>query len=299
MAWPTDRRPTTPDTYKIIPDIWSAKVINHVRSYLVAHSVVNTEYKSDLALGDDVNIPVLTTLSTGTVDTTTTAVISGNVNTGVLTAAEAITIDHWEEAPVILDDSTRRQTQVKNILEEAASNAAYALEKSMDTDVAELFKGLNSDTYANSDGATFTDDTLITIMETLDTADVPVDNRSMVGDPSTLADCYKIDKFMTYDYSKNPLGQQVKSVGGTGGYRGTIVAYDLPLYITNNLEDVGTGNAGAVLHRDAIALVIQDGPDVESWRHHAAHCDVINITMLWGEDEIRNLFGIPFYTRSA
>lgn len=300
MAWPDDRRPTTPDTFKLIPDIWSAKIINHVRSYLVAHMVVNTEYRPDLVLGDDVYIPVATTASTYTVDPTNTAAIPSNINTASFTTAESITIDHWEESPVIVDDSTRKQTQVKNLLEIAADNAAYALEKSMDTDVAELFDGLSTTLgFANSDGAEFTDDTLIAIMERLDEADVPVDNRSMVGDPSTMADCYKIDKFMTYDYSRNPLGQQVKNIGGTGGYRGTIVAYDLPLYITNVLEDKGTGNCGVVMHRDAIGLVIQDGPDIERWRHPAAHADVVNVTMLWGEDEIRDIFGVPFYTRSA
>lgn len=299
MAWPgTDRRPSDAESGEFIPQVWSARVINHVRSYLVSAQLVNTTWKDQMAMGDKVWIPVMTELSTYDVNPTVTTALPTSVNTSLGTAAVYITIDHWKEAPIIVDDSVKRQTQVGNILEIGADNAAYAIEKAIDTQACALFSGLGgySSTAYGADGQTFTDDILIVLMETLDEADVPSDNRALVGDPSTLGDCFKIDKFMSYDYSKNPLGQGAP-IAGTGGYRGTIVPYQLPLYITNHLAGASVGNFGCLLHRNAIGLVIQSGPDVEKWRHHAGHADVVNISAMWGEDELINAFGIPFYTR--
>ena len=116
-----------------------------------------------------------------------------------------------------------------------------------------------------------------------------------------LGDIYKIDKYMSFDYAQAPLGQNGKSVGGTGGFVGTIVSYKLPVFVTNHLTAVssGTGNYGCVLHKDAIGLAIQSEPSVEKYRAHAAKSDVVSISAFWGEDELRDAFGKSFYTRKA
>ena len=289
MAWPADRRPDDALTGEFVPEVWSSRVIDHVRSYLVSAQIVNTEYKADLVMGDVVYIPVMTELTASDVDVTSDGVMT-NMNTTAGTTAESITIDHWKEVPVQIDDSVKKQTHVGNLLDKMADNAAYALEKAIDAEVHALYSTLNSSSVQGADGQTFTDNLLIDMMEALDEADVPRENRSLVGDPSLLADCYKIDKFMSYDYSKKPLG-------GQGGYSGTVIAYNLPIYITNHLTASTIGNYGCLLHRDAIGLVIQDGPKVEKWREPKRHSDIINISAFWGEDELRDSFGIPFYTR--
>lgn len=296
MTWPTDRRPDDALTGEFVPQVWSARVINHVRSYLVSMNVVNTTWKAELAMGDKVWIPVMTELTAYAVDTTTTAVIN-NMNTTLGTTAESIIIDHWQEVPVQLDDSTAKQTQVSNYLRIGADNASYALEKKIDAEVHALYSGLGA--TQGSDGQTFSDDMLVAYMETLDEADVPRENRSLVGDPSMLADIYKIDKFMSFDYSQAPIGQDGKTVAGTGGFRGTIVSYQLPVFITNRLTGASEGNIGCLLHKDAIGLAIQSAPAVEKYRAHAAHSDIVNISAFWGEDELRDSFGVNFYTRKG
>lgn len=291
MAWPTDRLPDDALTGEFVPQVWSAKVLDHVRSYLVSAQVVNTEYKADLTMGDLVYIPVMTTLTATTVDVTTNAVYT-NMNTTAGTTVESITVDHWQEAPVQIDDSVKKQTHVGNLLSKMADNAAFALEKAIDAQVHVLFSGLSSSSVYGADGQTFSDDILIALMEGLDEADVPRENRSLIGDPSTLADIYKIDKFMSYDYSRDPMG-------GQGAFKGTIIAYNLPVYTTNHLTTYSTGNYGCLLHRDAIGLVLQMGPDVETWRAPDRHSDIINISTMWGEDELRDTFGKAFYTRKT
>ncbi len=139
------------------------------------------------------------------------------------------------------------------------------------------------------DGQTFTDDILIAMMEVLDEADVPKIGRSLVGDPSTMADIYKIDKFVRLDFQNT----QVVATGNIGQL------YGIPVFISNNLTAASTGNYGVLIHTDAIGLVIQDGPTVEAWREHKRHSDIINVSAMWGEDEVRDAFGIPFYTRKS
>jgi len=291
MAWPSDRRPDDALTGEFVPEVWSAKVIDHVRSKLVCVNVVSTEWGAQLAKGDSLHIPVMTELTASVVDPTVTAAISGSVQTTFGTTAETLTVDKWYEVPVQIDDSVKKQTNVPDLLGKAASNAAYAIEKVMDTDVNSLFSGLNtSDGVYGSDGQIFTDDILIALMEGLDEDDVPREGRALVGDPSTLADCYKIDKFMSFDYSTNPLGKQ-------GGYRGTIVAYELPLFITNNLTAATTGAYGVLIQKEAIGLAIQDPLDIEKARVASAASDLIYVRALWGADELRDTFGYCFYTR--
>ena len=289
MALPTSR-PSDAATYEFIPEMWSKKIIDIVRRELVSINVVNTTWKEQLSKGDKVYIPVTTAMNTANVDPTSTATVS-NPNTTTGTTAKTITIDYWKESTVQIDDMVKIQTQVSDLLNIMASNAAYALAKDVDTDVNGLFSSLGgySTSAYGSDGQTFTDDIMIYLMETLDESDVPRKNRSLVIDPSVIADIYKIDKFVHLDYQK----VAVIPSGNIGQI------YGVPVYVTNNLTAVssGTGNYGCLLHKDAIGLVIQQNLSVEKWRMPAAASDAIAVRSLWGCDELRDTFGIPFYTR--
>ncbi len=126
-------------------------------------------------------------------------------------------------------------------------------------------------------------------MEGLDEADVPRENRALVGDPSMIADIYKVDKFMSYDYNQKTFT--------TDAYRGSINAYNLPVFCTNNLVDAGTGNYGALLQKEAIGVAIQSEPKVERWREPTLYSDAINISCFYGCNVVRATFGAYFYTR--
>ena len=284
--FPTSRYPSSAETYEYIPEQWSANVILAVKSNLVCANLVNRQYEDDLSVGDVVHIPVGSSLTSGHVDITSD--FGGNANTNFGATAESITIDKWDEVPVQIDDGTKRQTHVRNLVSILADRAGYELAKAIDTDVNSLFASLTS-TWAGSDGQAFTDDLMIALMEGLDEADVPREGRSLVIDPSTVADIYKIDKFVHRDYGAGAVAQT--------GNIGRI--YGVPVYVTNNLSAYSTGSYGALIHRDAIGLVIQSKPTVENIRWGQRHSDVINISAIWGSDVIRSTFGAYFYTRSA
>ena len=293
MAWPAEayRNPVDATTDYFVNAVYSANVINHVRSNLVAVPTTNTVWKKDLAKGNTVYIPVMTTITASAVDPHT-SLIATAVTTGRSfgTTAGSVVIDLWKEAPVAIDDSTKVQTQVSDLLGIAASNAAYALEAAIDLSVTALYSTTTS-TWAGSDGQTFDDNLLIALMEGLDEANVPRTDRALICDPSTIADIYKIDKFMSRDYNQTTFT--------TDAYRGKINVYELPVFVTNNLTATTTGNYGILMQKECIGTVIQSEPKTEAWREPLYHSDVINVSAFWGSDVLRSTFGAYFYTRKS
>jgi hypothetical protein len=289
MAWPDEayRMPVDATTDKFVNAVYSSKVINHVRANLVAVATANVIWKEQLAKGNVLYIPVMTTQTATDVDPHTD-IMTATIAKSFGTTNESLTIQYWKECPVSIDDSTKTQTNVPDLLNKAADNAAFALMKAIDTTVNTLYSSLTS-TWAGSDGQTFSDDILIALMEGLDEADVPRQDRALIGDPSMIADIYKVDKFMSRDYNQTTFT--------TDAFRGTINAYNLPVFCTNNLVDAGTGNYGALIQREAIGVAIQSEPKVESWREPKFHSDVVNISAFYGADVLRSTHGAYFYTR--
>ncbi len=289
MAWPDEayRMPVDATTDKFVNAVYSSKVINYVRSNLVAVATADVTWKEQLAKGNILYIPIMTSTAARDVDPHTSFLSTADAYSFGTTNA-TITIDKWKEAPRMIDDSTKAQTQVPNLLDKAANDAAYELLKAIDTDVNGLYASLTT-TWRGSDGQTFSDDILIALMEGLDEANVPRVNRSLVGDPSMIADIYKIDKYMSRDYNDKTFT--------TDAFRGRINCYDLPVFCTNNLVDAGTGNNGALLHKEAIGAVIQSEPKVERFRVPEQHADCVNVSAFFGSDILRSTFGATFYTR--
>lgn len=289
MAWPDEayRMPVLAETGEFIPVLYSSKVINHVRSNLVAVQVCNTTWKALLAKGDQLQIPVMTTTAATDVDPQSSFLSTADAKAWSTTPG-TINIEYWKENPIMIDDSTAAQTHITNLMDIMAGNAAYGLEKAIDTTVNTLFQSL-TDTWAGSDGQTFSDDIFIKLQEGLDEADVPRSDRSLVGDPSMVADIYKIDKFMSVDYSNRPFT--------TDGFVGRLPAYNVPVFISNNLSSTTNGAYGALLHRDAIGVVIQSDLKVERFRVPWQHSDGINVSAFYGCAVLRSTFGAEFFTR--
>jgi len=53
------------------------------------------------------------------------------------------------------------------------------------------------------------------------------------------------------------------------------------------------------MHRDALAIAIQQNLDVDRVEQPLKHQLVINTTALWGVVELRDIGGVPIYTRLA
>ena len=270
---------------KFVPEIFSKNVIMHTKSNLVVANAVNTEYKSDLKFGYKVHIPVMSEVTAAEVTPGTESTAINAVGTPT-----SITIDQWRVAAIEESEMMAIEDNV-GYLEKAAKSCAYAIAKDVDTKLGTLFSALSNSSVHGSDGQTLTDDIIIALMEALDEADVPDDDRVIITDPSSKADLLKIDKFVRNDYVRNP-------VVATGQF-GNI--YNMKVLITNNLTAVaaGIGNYGVMMHRDALGLVIQENPYVQRIPMPWVHKTKYQVKIIYGVGELRDTFGRAFYTRKV
>lgn len=277
------RIPSTLDAKYFIPEVWSKNVLVAVKNKLVVVPVVNHTYEKELVMGDTLYIPQTTVVTATEVTVGTEGVQKNPFNTTAVT----LTINQWYEAPVTIDYMSRRQSQV-NIVDKAADESAYAISKKVDSTLCDLFSSLDSG--GGTDGSAITDDVLIAAVEYLDEADAPDENRSWIFDPSCKADIMGIDKFVRSDYFAS-------DVIPTGGFRKDV--YGAPILITNNLTVGTTGNVGAYLHQDALAIAISENLEVDRVEQPLKHQLVLNTSSLWGVIELRGTFGYYIRTRAS
>ena len=126
--------------------------------------------------------------------------------------------------------------------------------------------------------------------ETLNEADVPTDNRSMIGDPSSLADMLKIDKLVSADYVRRGGNIENGIIGNS--------VYGFTFRMTNNLMAATNGNYGVLMHKNAIAAKVQIQ---KSWKKvfEELHNTRYQSEALWGASEHIDSFAVPFFTRKS
>lgn len=282
------RIPSGLDADKFIPEIFSRNVLMAVKSNLVVVPVINHSYESDLSKGDTLYIPQSQVVAATEVTIGTEGVIKDPQTTAI-----TLTVNKYYEAPVVVDYMSRRQSQV-NLVSMSETESGYAIAQKIDSTVCDLFATLNSGSGGNTgkgtDGSAVTDQVLIDCVEDLDEAGAPEASRVWIFDPSVKADLLKIDKFVRIDYF---AGDTIP----TGAFRKDV--YGGPILITNNLTVNSTGNYGVYMHKDAIAIIIQENMTVDRVEQPLKHQLTINTTSLWGVDELREDWGLPVLTRKS
>ena len=282
------RIPSTLEANKFIPAIFSKNVLVALKNKLVVVPLVNHSYEKELVKGNVLYIAQSNV-------TEATEVVAGNEGTSgnvFDTAAITLTIDQWWERNVTIDTMSTRQSHV-DLKKYAEDEVAYAISKKIDSTVCTLFSALNGGTVKGTDGSAWTDTVMRDCVEALDAADVDVDNRVWVGNPSVKTDILGIDKFTRADYF---AGEAIP----TGQFRKNI--YGAPLYITNNLAAnpaVGAvGAYGCYMHRDALAISIGDDFKPLVVEQPLKHQIIVHGEALWGVIELRDKGGVAIYTRS-
>lgn len=285
MAYNSGSDPTLAEliTAKFVPEVFSKDVLMHTKSNLVVVSAFNTQFKNDLKKGYKVSIPVFTEGSVTEVTPGTEPTASDLASA----SPKSITVDQWYQAAAEASDLIQIET-LADYLTGAAESCAYSIEKKIDSTVGALFSTLNGSAVYGADSQTFSDEIFRALVEALDTNDVPDENRCIIGDPSMKNDLLGIDKFITVDYVKTPVVPY--------GMFGSL--YNSKVYITNNLTAATTGNYGVYAHRDAIGAAIQKNPRSRVWDMGYKFITKIIVDAAWGVGELRDNFGIPFYTRS-
>ena len=245
---------------KFIPDVW----INEIREFLRASLVLADRVKlipMQGRPGDVLHIPDVSEMTTAA-KAANTAVTLASFTEGEFT----LTINKHRAAAFGVEDIVSVQSMY-DLRQEYTKSSAFAIAKNIDTALAGLSVSLTTNVIG-SDGATafvsglgnatdLAEAGLRAAIETMDTANVPDDGqRCLWAHPSQKNVLLGIARFTEY---------QMIGMGGMPlrtGMFGEI--FGVPVYFSTQPTVSGTAHTNFLLHRNAIALALQQSPRVQA-----------------------------------
>lgn len=263
-----------------IPEIWSAVVIDEYVAASVIAARVDRRFESDLKYGDQVNRGTIT--KTAPAARTVNADLSYNASTETWVNC---TINQDYYVFKMLEPMAKKQSQV-DLISAYSKMSAKAIAEQIDTNVATLFYTLNSNTRKGTIAVDVEDDNLIDCKVSLDTYNVPFEDRSWIISPETWGSIMRIDKFVSLDY--------VKPNGETAVERAQLnrPIYGAPVFVSNCLQANAGNHNCALLQKEAIMLIIQQDPKVMVAWDTRRGCDSLLVEAFFGYVEARDRSGI-------
>ena len=252
-----------------IPEIWSDEVIAAYKSNLVLANLVKKMSMTGKK-GDTIHVPK-PTRGTATAKTANTAVtVQMNVESEVL-----ININKHFEFSRLIEDITEVQA-LASLRQFYTGDAGYGLAKQVDDDLFSLGKSFgngNGSSFVNTgsfqinsttgvleafdvDGVAdlgdFTDLVFRALIQKMDDADVPMDNRSFIVPPSLRNAIMGIDRYTSTDFV-NGKGVETGKIGNL---------YGVDVFVTSNCPitdptDATKGRGAYLIHRDTMVLAEQ------------------------------------------
>ena len=294
-----------------IPEIWSDEIVAAYQKNLVLANLVK---KMSMAgkKGDTIHVPK-PVRGDAHAKAENTAVTVQNATEGEV----QISIDKHFEYSRLIEDITDVQA-LSSLRQFYTEDAGYALAKQVDTDLHSLATGLgsagtSSTTYLNNGGtffvdatnglSTYTADTVTTadvftdagfraIIQKLDDADVPMENRCFVIPPSVRNTIMGIDRYVSSDFVNN--GQV------TGGQIGQL--YGIDVFVSTNCPVVETAadntvsavdSLGALLfQKDAIVMAEQLGVRSQTQYKQEFLANLFTSDTLYGVNVLRPESGL-------
>ena len=250
---------------KFIPEIWSDEVIAAYKTNLVLANLVKKMSMTGKK-GDVIHVPKPTRGVAHAKAANTAVTIQNSVESEVL-----ININKHFEFSRLIEDITEVQA-LASLRQFYTGDAGYGLAKQVDNDLFDLGKSFgNGDgtSWANTgsfqinpttgvleafdiDGAAdvgdFSDDAFRALIQKMDDADVPMDNRSFVVPPSLRNAIMGIDRYTSTDFVN---GKSVET-----GKIGNL--YGVDVYVSTNVPTLESGVRGAqLIHKDTNVLAEQ------------------------------------------
>ena len=266
-----------------IPELWSTTVLAATEAELLFANHVDRRFEKDLKYGDTLHIPNLADFGdANAVDYTTDLALYTTIQT-----CTNIIVNYQYYQAVGVGDMEQIQNR-PDFLKVALEKCGYSVGKMVDDTIADLVNGL--DKSEGAEGSALTADVLINCYTDLNLNNVPDSNRVWIFDPYSIQDLLKLDYFVRYDYV--PEGVVSK------GFQGRQI-FGAPVYMTSNLNVIITSYHAAVyMHKEALALVSQEKPQIFTFRWPEKFTDVVGVKTVFGVAEERDTFGIWIKTRN-
>ena len=256
-----------------IPEIWSDEIRASYESNLVIAPKVK-KISMTGKKGDTINIPSPARGAAAPKVAQTEVTIQSNTEGNV-----PVLINSHYEYSRFIEDIVEVQA-LSSLRKFYTDDAGYALAKQIDTDLLDLAKTLGNNTgnYVNTasffndatGGLTayaantvttadvFTDDAFRALIQKMDDADVPMDNRCFVVPPSLRNAIMGIDRYQSSDFV-NGGGVQSGKIGELYGID-VMVSTNCPIIAEASANSAGGRIRSAqLLHKDTYVLAEQQG----------------------------------------
>ena len=248
-----------------IPEIWSDEIrAAYEKSLVIAPKVKKLSMTGKK--GDTVNIPA-PIRGAATAKTEHTAVtIQNNVESNV-----AVGIDKHYEYSRMIEDIVETQA-LSSLRQFYTQDAGYALARQIDTDLMNLGKnlhvsgGTDANSWVNSASfqvaagggleaygtgsvdTAFTDEAFRALIQKMDDADVPMDDRCFIIPPSVRNSIMGLERYVSSDFTG---GQTVQN-----GLIGNL--YGIDIMVSTNVATPESGvRAAQLIHKDTYILAEQ------------------------------------------
>ena len=260
-----------------IPEIWSDEIRAAYESNLVIAPKVK-KISMTGKKGDKINVPAPTRGVAAIKAAQTQVTIQSNTEGTV-----GVDVNKHYEYSRFIEDIVEVQA-LSSLRKFYTDDAGYALAKQIDTDLLDLAKTLGNNTgnYVNTasffndatGGLTayaadtvlpadvFTDEAFRALIQKMDDADVPMDDRCFVVPPSLRNAIMGIDRYQSSDFV-NGGGVQSGKIGELYGID-VMVSTNCPIIETAAENGAGSGAGGRIrsaqlLHKDTYVLAEQQG----------------------------------------
>ena len=247
-----------------IPTLWSDEIkASYEKNLVIANKVKKLSMTGKK--GDTINIPAPVRGSAEKKLEHTAVTIQNNVEGNV----PVVISEHYEYSRMI-EDIVEVQA-LSSLRKFYTDDAGYALARQIDTDIMDLGKSLgdgdgsswvNSASYQVAAGGglaayatggvdtAFTDEAFRALIQKMDDADVPMDDRCFVIPPSVRNSIMGLERYVSSDFTG---GQTVQN-----GLIGNL--YGIDVMVSTNVASPETGvRAAQLIHKDTYILAEQQG----------------------------------------
>jgi hypothetical protein len=273
---------TTADVF--IPELWSMLAIEAREQRLVFAKRVDRRYEDGaMKFGDTIHVPSRTHLTAQTKTKSSNAAIVFETQTETNTD---ITIATWEYVAMAVEDIVEVQAN-RDMFSFYAGEMGYALDLAID----DVLAGLPDD-FTNAIGSLASPLSYVDLLrgrQYLDDANAPDDDRCIIVSPAEEANFMQMDQFINRDYTE-ALGAS-KGGGEDKGWIGNWLS--MPVFKSTNVEGSNTaGHDNTMMHRHALALVVQMKPKTRSQPDIDYLVDKVAMEHLHGSREMRDDHGV-------
>lgn len=246
---------TTTTHANFIPEEWSTEALMAVEFAAMFQKRVNRKYESVLKVGDTVNIPRQSNLSTQTKSSGLSNVVVWEAITENLQTISVATVEY---AAFLVEDPAAVQMN-QDVAAGYSKKIGYALSRGREVTLTALIASLSQTLGAL--GTPLTPDEYLSAHRLMLSAGIIPDNMSANDDfslflsPEEWVSALKVEEFTNRDYNSEGDAIQRARVGKI---------YSYPVFVSNLMTANGAGHDLALMHRDCFALVVQEEVPVRS-----------------------------------